>query len=228
MRARERHSSAEQGAAVDACHGFKMRYINPATGGHAMPTIATFMQLLPRASAAGAIAAPMRRYSWALKAGVALASVIRRSSGDRGTFVVPAGPRTQRRDVGAVQLLRPRRAGTARSVARSARLNTAPAMVGEFPADRILPRCQTSGSAWGATRRQRTRGMRHLFARPRVVSAYPWCGLEPGSHHRSADWSRRWWERACGGAPALEIAASAFGGRTVAAYELDGSERAVS
>jgi gentisate 1,2-dioxygenase len=29
-------------------HGYKMRYINPATGGHAMPTIATFMQLLPK------------------------------------------------------------------------------------------------------------------------------------------------------------------------------------
>jgi len=30
------------------CHGYKMRYINPVTGGHAMPTIATFMQLLPK------------------------------------------------------------------------------------------------------------------------------------------------------------------------------------
>lgn len=30
------------------CHGYKMRYINPTTGGHAMPTIATFMQLLPK------------------------------------------------------------------------------------------------------------------------------------------------------------------------------------
>src|SRR5687767_7734862 len=28
-------------------HGFKMRFINPATGGHPMPTIAAFMQLLP-------------------------------------------------------------------------------------------------------------------------------------------------------------------------------------
>jgi gentisate 1,2-dioxygenase len=29
-------------------HGYKMRYINPVTGGHAMPTISTFMQLLPK------------------------------------------------------------------------------------------------------------------------------------------------------------------------------------
>ena len=31
----------------DPCHGLKLRYVNPATGGHAMPTMATFMQLLP-------------------------------------------------------------------------------------------------------------------------------------------------------------------------------------
>ncbi|MEZ5450490.1 MAG: gentisate 1,2-dioxygenase [Thiolinea sp.] len=32
----------------DPCHGLKMRYINPVDGGSAMPTISTFMQLLPR------------------------------------------------------------------------------------------------------------------------------------------------------------------------------------
>ncbi len=32
----------------DACHGLKMRYINPETGDHAMPTIGTFLQLLPK------------------------------------------------------------------------------------------------------------------------------------------------------------------------------------
>jgi gentisate 1,2-dioxygenase len=32
----------------DPCHGLKLRYVNPATGDHAMPTMATFMQLLPR------------------------------------------------------------------------------------------------------------------------------------------------------------------------------------
>jgi len=31
----------------DPCHGLKMRYVNPNDGGFAMPTIATFMQLLP-------------------------------------------------------------------------------------------------------------------------------------------------------------------------------------
>jgi gentisate 1,2-dioxygenase len=32
----------------DACHGLKLRYVNPVDGGWAMPTIGTFMQLLPK------------------------------------------------------------------------------------------------------------------------------------------------------------------------------------
>jgi gentisate 1,2-dioxygenase len=32
----------------DPCHGLKMRYVNPVTGDHAMPTIGTFMQMLPK------------------------------------------------------------------------------------------------------------------------------------------------------------------------------------
>jgi gentisate 1,2-dioxygenase len=34
-------------AALDACHGLKMQYVNPATGGYPMPTIGVFIQLLP-------------------------------------------------------------------------------------------------------------------------------------------------------------------------------------
>ena len=32
----------------DPCHGLKMRYVNPVDGNFAMPTIGTFMQLLPK------------------------------------------------------------------------------------------------------------------------------------------------------------------------------------
>jgi gentisate 1,2-dioxygenase len=32
----------------DRCHGWKMQYVNPLSGGHAMPTIAAFIQLLPK------------------------------------------------------------------------------------------------------------------------------------------------------------------------------------
>ncbi|MBW8907336.1 MAG: gentisate 1,2-dioxygenase, partial [Betaproteobacteria bacterium] len=31
----------------DLCHGWKMQFINPLSGGHAMPTIAAFIQLMP-------------------------------------------------------------------------------------------------------------------------------------------------------------------------------------
>lgn len=34
--------------AWDGCHGLKLRYTNPVTGGYAMPTIGTFIQLLPK------------------------------------------------------------------------------------------------------------------------------------------------------------------------------------
>jgi gentisate 1,2-dioxygenase len=32
----------------DACHGLKLRFSNPETGDYAMPTIGTFIQLLPK------------------------------------------------------------------------------------------------------------------------------------------------------------------------------------
>ena len=32
----------------DPCHGLKMRYVNPVTGDYAMPTMGTFLQLLPK------------------------------------------------------------------------------------------------------------------------------------------------------------------------------------
>ncbi len=32
---------------MDPCHGVRMKYINPTTGGHALPTIASFIQLIP-------------------------------------------------------------------------------------------------------------------------------------------------------------------------------------
>jgi gentisate 1,2-dioxygenase len=41
---------------VDACHGFRLNYINPLTGGPAMPTLTTAMRLLPK----GFVTAPYR------------------------------------------------------------------------------------------------------------------------------------------------------------------------
>ena len=40
-----------RGAPHHACHGFKLQYANPASGGYPMPTIGAFVQLLPAAFA---------------------------------------------------------------------------------------------------------------------------------------------------------------------------------
>ena len=45
---RDALATMSRGQEPDACLGWKMEYINPTTGGHAMPTIAAFLQLLPR------------------------------------------------------------------------------------------------------------------------------------------------------------------------------------
>ena len=46
-RAREALETMRREQEWDPCHGLKMRYVNPVDGGHAMPTIAAFLQLLP-------------------------------------------------------------------------------------------------------------------------------------------------------------------------------------
>jgi gentisate 1,2-dioxygenase len=47
-RTREALAQLAKSSAFDACHGIKMRYTNPVTGDHAMPTMGTFIQLLPK------------------------------------------------------------------------------------------------------------------------------------------------------------------------------------
>jgi len=47
-RTREALETLRRNGEPDACHGYKMRFVNPVTGGFAMPTIGTFMQMLPR------------------------------------------------------------------------------------------------------------------------------------------------------------------------------------
>ena len=46
-RTRETLDRLSRNGPVDSRHGVKMQYINPATGGYPMPTIAAFIQLLP-------------------------------------------------------------------------------------------------------------------------------------------------------------------------------------
>jgi gentisate 1,2-dioxygenase len=46
-RARDAVAKLARDTGPDAWHGTKMRYVNPASGGYPMPTIAAFLQLLP-------------------------------------------------------------------------------------------------------------------------------------------------------------------------------------
>ncbi|HWA39549.1 MAG TPA: gentisate 1,2-dioxygenase [Burkholderiales bacterium] len=47
-RSREALARLAKDGEPDACHGWKMQFINPTTGGPAMPTIGAFIQLLPK------------------------------------------------------------------------------------------------------------------------------------------------------------------------------------
>src|SRR3954469_15566959 len=47
-RSRESLAKLAKDQDPDACHGWKMQFVNPLTGGHAMPTIGAFIQLVPK------------------------------------------------------------------------------------------------------------------------------------------------------------------------------------
>ena len=48
LRTREALDRLRASGEADACHGIRMKYANPLDGGYALPTIASFIQLLPR------------------------------------------------------------------------------------------------------------------------------------------------------------------------------------
>jgi gentisate 1,2-dioxygenase len=47
-RSREALEQLRRNGPLHACHGVKMQYVNPATGGFPMPTIGAFIQILPK------------------------------------------------------------------------------------------------------------------------------------------------------------------------------------
>ncbi len=90
-KSRESLAKLARDQAPDACHGWKMEFINPLTGGHAMPTIACFIQLLP----SGFKSEPYRStdgmvYSVVEGTGVARIGAERFEFEPRDTFVVPS------------------------------------------------------------------------------------------------------------------------------------------
>ena len=124
-RSREALATLSRNGDPDACHGYKLRYVNPASGELPMPTIGTFMQLLPAGFGLRAISLD-RRHS--VRRGRR-----RRRDGDwrhdipleaarhlRGTKLALAPSSRQRRGR-AVQLLRSAGAGETGAVARGTR-----------------------------------------------------------------------------------------------------------
>lgn len=80
----------------DPCHGLKMRYVNPQTGGHAMATIGTFLQLLPKGfkthgycATDATIFVPMEGHGRSIIAGQTF------EWGPRDVFVVPSWRRVE-------------------------------------------------------------------------------------------------------------------------------------
>ena len=90
-RSRDALAGLSREQAPDACHGWKMQYINPLTGGHAMPTIGAFLQLLPKGFAGEAHRCTDGTvYSVVEGTGTALIGAERFSFEPRDTFVVPS------------------------------------------------------------------------------------------------------------------------------------------
>ncbi len=90
-RTREALETMRRAEAWDPCHGLKMRYVNPVDGSPPMPTMGTFMQLLP----AGFETAPYRAtdgtvYSVVEGRGRTVAGEETLEWGPRDTFVVPS------------------------------------------------------------------------------------------------------------------------------------------
>ena len=82
-RTREALEQLEHHENIDAWDGVKLRYVNPATGGSPMPTMATFMQRLP----AGFVGKPYRQTDGAVFSVVEGTGTINISGGNNGQIV---------------------------------------------------------------------------------------------------------------------------------------------
>ena len=125
-RTREALRQLEKAGGYDPCHGIKMRYTNPITGDHAMPTMGTFIQLLPkgfktsryRATDATVLRGRRGARPHARRRGRARLGAARHL---RRAELEACGARSARGRVRAVLLLRPPGAGKDRRVARGPR-----------------------------------------------------------------------------------------------------------
>lgn len=90
-RSRETLDTLSRSEDPDACHGWKMRFVNPLTGGFAMPTIGAFIQLLPKGFKSRAYrSTDATVYSVVEGTGAAVVAGERFEFGPRDTFVIPS------------------------------------------------------------------------------------------------------------------------------------------
>jgi gentisate 1,2-dioxygenase len=90
-RSRAALAELDRNGPAHASHGHKMRFVNPASGGHALPTIGAFMQLLPK----GFCGKPYRQTDGAIYAvveghGQSVVGDRTFNWGPRDIFVVPS------------------------------------------------------------------------------------------------------------------------------------------
>ena len=90
-RTREALETMRRDEAWDPCHGLQLRYVNPVDGDYAMPTIGTFMQLLPK----GFATAPYRSTDATVYSAVEGGGTVRIGDksfafGPRDVFVAPS------------------------------------------------------------------------------------------------------------------------------------------
>jgi gentisate 1,2-dioxygenase len=91
VRSRDALAALARNGDPDACHGWKLQFTNPLTGGPAMPTIGAFIQLLPRGFTTAAYrSTDATVFSVAEGKGKAHVGEQSYGFGPRDTFVVPS------------------------------------------------------------------------------------------------------------------------------------------
>ncbi len=134
--ARTREALAELAKAGDPhpCYGHKLKFTNPATGGWAIPTIGSFMQLLPKGFRGKAYrSTDSTCYSVVEGKGRIKVGSETFAFGPKDHFVVPSWAPSEldgRRRGGALQLLRPAGAGSAGPLPRAGRLSAVAGLAG--------------------------------------------------------------------------------------------------
>jgi len=90
-RTRETLAALARNGDPDACHGWKMQFVNPLSGGPAMPTMGAFIQLLPKGFRTAACRSTDGTiYSVAEGSGTVRIGEASFSFGPRDTFVAPS------------------------------------------------------------------------------------------------------------------------------------------